>query len=83
MEGVPLFFGGGAPEPRKVWEQVKLKFSHAARTPRVTIRPATQAILIVTLSPPRTNCKPLFYKLNILSLYSIFKFHVSCFVTFQ
>ena len=34
-------------------------------------------------SPPRTNYKPLSYKLNILFLYSIFKFHVSCFVTFQ
>ena len=74
MGGVPLFFGGGAPEPRKVWEEVKLKFSHAARTPRVTIPPAMQAIRIITLSPPRTNSKPLFYKLNILFLFSIFKF---------
>ena len=31
----------------------------------------------------RTNSKPLFYKLNIFSLYLIFKFHVSCFVNFQ
>ena len=68
MGGVPLFFGDGAPEPRKVWEQVKLKFFLAARTTRVTIPPATQAIRIITLSPPRTNSKPLSYKLNILSL---------------
>ena len=34
-------------------------------------------------SPPRTNSKPLSYKLNIFSLYSVFKFHVSCFVKCQ
>ena len=51
MVGRDWRFGGGAPEPRRVWEQVNLKFSHAARIPRVTIPPATQAILIITLSP--------------------------------
>ena len=31
-------------------------------------------------SPPRTSSKPLFSKHDILSLYSIYKFHVACFV---
>ena len=35
---------------------------------------------IITFSPPRTRSKPLFSKLYILSLYSLYKFHVSCFV---
>ena len=46
-----VFFCSGAPEPRKVWEQVKLKFSFTARIPRVIIPPATEAIRIITLSP--------------------------------
>ena len=49
--GVLLFFCGGAREPRKVWEQVKLKFSLAASISPVTIPPATQVIRIITLSP--------------------------------
>ena len=32
------------------------------------------------ISPPRTCSKTLFLKLNILSLHSLYKFHVSCFV---
>ena len=39
-----------------------------------------KAIRIITFSPPRTRSKPLFSKLNILSLHSLYKFHVSCFV---
>ena len=39
-----------------------------------------KAIRIITFSPPRTRSKPLFSKLNILSLHSRYKFHVSCFV---
>ena len=39
-----------------------------------------KAIRIITFSPPRTFSKPLFCKLNILSLHSLYKFHVSCFV---
>ena len=35
---------------------------------------------IITFSPPRTRSKPLFSKLNILSLHSLHKFHVFCFV---
>ena len=46
-----VLLGGGAPGPRKVWEQVKLKFSQATGIPRVTIPPATQGILLITLSP--------------------------------
>ena len=33
-----------------------------------------------TFSPPWTRSKPLFSKLDILSLHSLYKFHVSCFV---
>ena len=33
-----------------------------------------------TFSPPWTRSKPLFSKLEILSLHSLYKFHVSCFV---
>ena len=39
-----------------------------------------KAIRIITFSPPRTHSKPLFSKLNILSLHLLYKFHVSCFV---
>ena len=39
-----------------------------------------KAIRIITFSPPRTCSKPLFSELNILSLHSLNKFHVSCFV---
>ena len=39
-----------------------------------------KAIRIITFSPPQTRSKPLFSKLNILSLHSRYKFHVSCFV---
>ena len=39
-----------------------------------------KAIRIITFSAPRTRSKPLFSKLNILSLHSLYKFHVSCFV---
>ena len=39
-----------------------------------------KAIRIITFSPPRTRSKPLFSKLNILSLHSRYKFHVSCFI---
>ena len=35
---------------------------------------------IITFSPPRTRSKPLFSNLNILSLHSLHKFHVFCFV---
>ena len=39
-----------------------------------------KAVRVITFSPPRTSSKPLFSKHNILSLYSIYKFHVACFV---
>ena len=39
-----------------------------------------KAIPIIIFFPPRTPSKPLFSKHNILSLYSIYKFHVACFV---
>ena len=39
-----------------------------------------KAIRIITFSSPRTHSKPLFSKLDILSLHSLYKFHVSCFV---
>ena len=39
-----------------------------------------KAVRVITFSPPRTPSKPLFSKQNILSLYSIYKFHVPCFV---
>ena len=39
-----------------------------------------KAIRIITFSPPRTPSKPLFSKNNFLSLHSIFKFHMACFV---
>ena len=39
-----------------------------------------KAIRIITFSPPRTHSKPLFSKLNILSLHSLYIFHVSSFV---
>ena len=39
-----------------------------------------KAIHIITFSPPRPPSKPLFSKNNFLSLHSIFKFHMACFV---
>lgn len=39
-----------------------------------------KAIRIITFSLPRTRSKPLFSKLNILSLYWLYQFHVSCFL---
>ena len=39
-----------------------------------------EAVRIITFSPPRISSKPLFSKHNFLSLYSIHKFHVACFV---
>ena len=39
-----------------------------------------KAVRVITFSPPRTSSKLLFSKHNILSLYSIYKFHVACFV---
>ena len=39
-----------------------------------------KAIRTITFSPRRTRSKPLFSKLTILSLHSLHKFHVSCFV---
>ena len=39
-----------------------------------------KAIRTITFSPPRTPSKPLFSKTNFLSLHSIFKLHVACFV---
>lgn len=39
-----------------------------------------KVIRIITFSPPLTHTKPLFSKLNILSLHLLYKFHVSCFV---
>ena len=39
-----------------------------------------KAISIITFSPPHRPSKPLFSKNNLLSLHSIFKFHVACFV---
>lgn len=39
-----------------------------------------KAIRIITFSPPRTPSKPLFSRNNLLSLHSIFKFHIACFV---
>ena len=39
-----------------------------------------KAIHIITFSPLLTSCKPLFSKHNIRSLYSVYKFHVACFV---
>ena len=38
-----------------------------------------KAIRIITFSPPRTRSNPLFSKLNILSLHSLYKFH-DCFL---
>ena len=40
----------------------------------------TKAIRIIIFSPPRARSKPLFSKLNILSLHLLYKFHVYCFV---
>ena len=39
-----------------------------------------KAARIITSSPPRTHTKPLFLKLKILPVLSIFKFQISCFV---
>lgn len=39
-----------------------------------------KAVRMITFSPLRTSSKPPFSKHNILSLYSIYKFHVACFV---
>ena len=39
-----------------------------------------KAIRIITFSPPQTHTKPLFHKLDILPVHSIFKCHVACFV---
>ena len=39
-----------------------------------------KAIRIITFSPPQTHTKPLFHKLNILPIHSIFKCQVACFV---
>ena len=39
-----------------------------------------KVIRIITHSPPRTHTKPLFLRLNILPISSIYKFQVSCFV---
>ena len=39
-----------------------------------------KAIRIITFSPPQTHTKPLFHKLNILPVHSIFKCQVACFV---
>ena len=39
-----------------------------------------KAVRVIIFSPLHTSSKPLFSKHNILSLYSIYKFHVACFV---
>ena len=39
-----------------------------------------KAIRIITFSPPQTHTKPLFHKLNILPIHSIYKCQVACFV---
>ena len=39
-----------------------------------------KAVRIITFSPSRTHTKPLFLKLNILPIYSIYKYQISCFV---
>ena len=42
-----------------------------------------KAIRIITFSPPRTHTKPIFQKLNILPIFSLYKFQVSAFVFFH
>ena len=39
-----------------------------------------KAIRIITFSPPRTHTKPIFQKLNILPIFSLYKFQISAFV---
>ena len=41
-----------------------------------------KTIRIITFSPPQTHTKPLFHKLNILPIHSIFKCQVACFCFF-
>ena len=61
--GLLLFFCSGAPEPRKVWEQVKLKFSFAARIPlNNPVSYASYPYNHPVSSPPRTNSNALFNK---------------------
>ena len=39
-----------------------------------------KAVRLITFSPSRTHTKPLFVKINIWPIHSIFKFQISCFV---
>ena len=83
--GVPLFFWRRSAGAAKSFGASQIEIFPCGSYPARN-NPASYASYPYNhriFSPPRTNSKPLSYKVNILSLYSVFKFHVSCSVTFQ